>query len=202
MTAKRGQERVILPKRDLRDLSGAAREKNPHKLSDQFASEGNGSLRELSRAVAAPCLDGSPADLLLHPLSRRGCCDPTGRAGAPRPGASPGRVGSATQGSGRGSRSSSRPGYQRALEAGGAVAANARWERLYDETLDKYGGRYGASGRTRTTAESSPGVDARAARPRTCTAGDTTASSSVSPRKEGRPDSAVLPCGQLPDPEG
>ena len=33
--------------------------------------------------------------------------------------------------------------YRRALEAGGAVAANARWERLYDETLDKYGGRYG-----------------------------------------------------------
>ena len=33
--------------------------------------------------------------------------------------------------------------YQRAIAAGGAVAANARWERLYDETLDKYGGRYG-----------------------------------------------------------
>ena len=32
--------------------------------------------------------------------------------------------------------------YQRAIAAGGAVAANARWERLYDETLDKYG-RYG-----------------------------------------------------------
>jgi hypothetical protein len=33
--------------------------------------------------------------------------------------------------------------YQRALAAGGAVAANARWERLYDETYDKYGSRYG-----------------------------------------------------------
>jgi hypothetical protein len=33
--------------------------------------------------------------------------------------------------------------YQRALAAGGAVAANARWERLSDETHDKYGGRYG-----------------------------------------------------------
>ena len=33
--------------------------------------------------------------------------------------------------------------YQRAISAGGAVAVNARWERLYDETLDKYGGRYG-----------------------------------------------------------
>jgi hypothetical protein len=33
--------------------------------------------------------------------------------------------------------------YQREIAAGGAVAANARWERLYDETLDKYGGRYG-----------------------------------------------------------
>jgi hypothetical protein len=33
--------------------------------------------------------------------------------------------------------------YQQALAAGGAVAANARWERLYDETYDKYGGRYG-----------------------------------------------------------
>ena len=33
--------------------------------------------------------------------------------------------------------------YQRAIAAGGAVAANARWERLYDETYDKYGGRYG-----------------------------------------------------------
>jgi hypothetical protein len=33
--------------------------------------------------------------------------------------------------------------YQRILDAGGAVAANARWERLYDETLDRYGGRYG-----------------------------------------------------------
>jgi hypothetical protein len=33
--------------------------------------------------------------------------------------------------------------YQRALAAGGDVAANARWERLYDETYDRYGGRYG-----------------------------------------------------------
>jgi hypothetical protein len=33
--------------------------------------------------------------------------------------------------------------YQRAIQAGGAVAANTRWDRLYDETLDKYGGRYG-----------------------------------------------------------
>ena len=33
--------------------------------------------------------------------------------------------------------------YQRAIAAGGAVAANARWERLEDETFDKYGGRYG-----------------------------------------------------------
>ena len=33
--------------------------------------------------------------------------------------------------------------YRRALEAGGAVAADARWERLYEETYDKYGGRYG-----------------------------------------------------------
>jgi hypothetical protein len=33
--------------------------------------------------------------------------------------------------------------YRRAIAAGGAVAANARWERLYDETHDKYGGRYG-----------------------------------------------------------
>lgn len=32
--------------------------------------------------------------------------------------------------------------YRRAIATGGAVAANARWERLYDETLDKYGGRY------------------------------------------------------------
>ena len=33
--------------------------------------------------------------------------------------------------------------YRRAIATGGAVAANARWERVYDETLDKYGGRYG-----------------------------------------------------------
>ena len=33
--------------------------------------------------------------------------------------------------------------YQRALAAGGAVAADARWERLSDETYDKYGSRYG-----------------------------------------------------------
>jgi hypothetical protein len=33
--------------------------------------------------------------------------------------------------------------YQTAIAAGGAVAADARWERLYDETYDKYGGRYG-----------------------------------------------------------
>jgi hypothetical protein len=33
--------------------------------------------------------------------------------------------------------------YQRAIAAGGAVAANARWERVYDETYDKYGGWYG-----------------------------------------------------------
>jgi hypothetical protein len=33
--------------------------------------------------------------------------------------------------------------YQRAIRTGGAVAANARWERLSDETYDKYGGRYG-----------------------------------------------------------
>jgi hypothetical protein len=33
--------------------------------------------------------------------------------------------------------------YQRAIAAGGAVATNARWERLYDEALDKSGGRYG-----------------------------------------------------------
>jgi hypothetical protein len=33
--------------------------------------------------------------------------------------------------------------YQRAIAAGGAVAANARWEQLYHETYDKYGGRYG-----------------------------------------------------------
>jgi hypothetical protein len=32
--------------------------------------------------------------------------------------------------------------YRRALEAGGVVAANARWERVSDETYDKYGGRY------------------------------------------------------------
>jgi hypothetical protein len=31
--------------------------------------------------------------------------------------------------------------YQRALRAGGRVAAEAKWERLYDETLDA--GRYG-----------------------------------------------------------
>jgi hypothetical protein len=31
--------------------------------------------------------------------------------------------------------------YQRAIKAGGRVAAEARWERLYDETLDA--GRYG-----------------------------------------------------------
>jgi hypothetical protein len=33
--------------------------------------------------------------------------------------------------------------YQSLLAAGGAVAANARWERLSSETYDKYGGRYG-----------------------------------------------------------
>jgi hypothetical protein len=33
--------------------------------------------------------------------------------------------------------------YQRAIEAGGDVAAEARWERLYDETLDATGSRYG-----------------------------------------------------------
>ena len=31
--------------------------------------------------------------------------------------------------------------YRRAIEAGGDIAAEARWERLYDETLDE--GRYG-----------------------------------------------------------
>ena len=33
--------------------------------------------------------------------------------------------------------------YQRAIAAGGAVAANARWERLYSETLAATGCRYG-----------------------------------------------------------
>jgi hypothetical protein len=33
--------------------------------------------------------------------------------------------------------------YQQAIAAGGDIAANARWERLYDETLDKTGSRYG-----------------------------------------------------------
>ena len=33
--------------------------------------------------------------------------------------------------------------YQRAIAAGGVAAADARWERLYEETYDKYGGRYG-----------------------------------------------------------
>jgi hypothetical protein len=32
--------------------------------------------------------------------------------------------------------------YQRAIEAGGDIAAEARWQRLYDETLDAHGGRY------------------------------------------------------------
>ena len=33
--------------------------------------------------------------------------------------------------------------YRRALAAGGDVAAEARWQRLYDETLDATGSRYG-----------------------------------------------------------
>src|SRR5688572_21237108 len=33
--------------------------------------------------------------------------------------------------------------YQSLLTVGGAATANARWERLYDEAYDKYGGRYG-----------------------------------------------------------
>ena len=33
--------------------------------------------------------------------------------------------------------------YRQAIAAGGTLAADARWERLYDGTLDKYGGRYG-----------------------------------------------------------
>jgi hypothetical protein len=33
--------------------------------------------------------------------------------------------------------------YQRAIAAGAAVAANARWERLYEETLDATGSRWG-----------------------------------------------------------
>jgi uncharacterized Zn finger protein (UPF0148 family) len=33
--------------------------------------------------------------------------------------------------------------YQRAIQAGGDVAAEARWQRLYDETLDSTGSRYG-----------------------------------------------------------
>ena len=75
--------------------------------------------------------------------------------------------------------------YQRAISAGGAVAANARWERLYDETLDKYGGRYGlCQWEDEDDSGSSPGVAARAAR-RTCTAGGTTGSSSGSPSDGG-----------------
>jgi len=32
--------------------------------------------------------------------------------------------------------------YQRAIKAGGRVAAEAMWQRLFDETLDATGGRY------------------------------------------------------------
>jgi hypothetical protein len=32
--------------------------------------------------------------------------------------------------------------YQRAIKAGGRVAAEAKWQRLFDETLDATGGRY------------------------------------------------------------
>jgi hypothetical protein len=33
--------------------------------------------------------------------------------------------------------------YRRAIAAGGDVAAEAKWQRLYDETLDATGGRFG-----------------------------------------------------------
>jgi flagellar biosynthesis GTPase FlhF len=33
--------------------------------------------------------------------------------------------------------------YQRILDAGGDAAAEAKWQRLYDETLDSTGSRYG-----------------------------------------------------------
>jgi hypothetical protein len=33
--------------------------------------------------------------------------------------------------------------YRRAIEAGGDIAAEAKWQRLYDETLDATGSRYG-----------------------------------------------------------
>ena len=75
--------------------------------------------------------------------------------------------------------------YRRA-QAGGAVEANARWERLYDETLDKYGGRYGLC-QWEDEDDSGEYTGRRCTRRTTADviAGDTTASSSVSPSDGG-----------------
>ena len=72
--------------------------------------------------------------------------------------------------------------YKSLLAAGGAVAANARWERLNDEAYDKYGGRYGScQWEYEDDSGESPGVDARDARPPTCIAVVTTGCSIESP---------------------
>jgi hypothetical protein len=72
--------------------------------------------------------------------------------------------------------------YQRALAAGGAVAVNARWERLCDETQDKYGGGTSSdNGRRKTTMATTRAVAARTALP-TSAAGGTNGSSSARSR--------------------
>ena len=96
----------------------------------------------MPRADAAATLDGQAANLLLGRLPGRGRCDPTeerNRLARERYYAEQEALRKARDE--EAARRLERE-YQRAISAGGAVAANARWERLSDETLAKYGGRY------------------------------------------------------------
>lgn len=137
-------------------------------------NEVGAALPELQGADAATSVDWLAADLLLGRMPRPGCCDPTGGAGvdASSSATEPSRkrlvrLGTrkpldATNGS-TGGRSP--PEAQSQPVPGGSACTTRR--STSTGAVTSY-----ASGRTKTTAESSPGVDARAARPRTCTAGD------------------------------
>jgi hypothetical protein len=79
--------------------------------------------------------------------------------------------------------------HRRAIAAGGDIAAEARWQRLFDQTLDETGGRFqlcqwalddGNPARARTELL-------------TCTAPSTTASSSARSSATARPRNARRP---------
>ena len=96
-------------------------------------------MRLLRWPVASAGGYGAPSHVLLGAVPRRERMD---RGERQTRGDETSRGGTARSRAEEAARRGERE-YQRALAAGGAVAANARWERLYDETNGKYGGRYG-----------------------------------------------------------